>query len=113
MSRQQTRQDIADALTEVDGIHGYPARPDALTPGDGWPQWRGATPHAYAFENTWAVLIVLPQADDVTADSFADEHGDALVDALRPVMFVDSLAPAELASEAGPIYALLITGRSE
>lgn len=113
MSNAQTRQAIAEAISEVPGIHGYPARPSTLSEGDGWPQWRGGVPHAYAVENTWAVLIVLPQADDVTADSFADSHGAQLLDALRLVMFVDSIAPAEIASEAGPMYALLITGRSE
>ena len=113
MSRAQTRQAIADALSTVAGIHGYPARPDVMGEGDAWPQWRGSAPRAYAAEHTWAVLIVLPQADDVSADSFADEHEEALTDALRPVMSVDSIAPAEIASEAGPLYALLITGRSE
>jgi hypothetical protein len=113
MSNAQTRQDIATALSRVTGINGHPARPTVLNEGDAWPQWRGGTPHAYAIENTWAVLIVLPQADDVTADSFADAHGEALIEALRPVMFVDSLVPAEIPSEAGPMYALLLTGRSE
>lgn len=113
MSNAQTRQDIADALSAVAGITGHPSRPAALNEGDGWPQWRGGVPHAGAVENTWAVLVVLPSADEVTADGFADSHGQALLDALRPVLSVDSIAPAEITSEAGPILALLITGRSE
>lgn len=113
MSRAETRQEIADALSTVAAIQGYPARPDVMSEGDAWPQWRGSVPKAYAREHTWAVLIVLPSADDVSADSFADEYEDALADALRPVMTVDSFAPAEISTEAGPLYALLITGRSE
>lgn len=113
MSNADTRQAIADALSTVSDINGYPARPNALNEGDGWPQWRGGVPRAGAVENTWAVLVVLPSADDVTADSFADSHGEALLEALRPVLYVDSIAPAEITSEAGPILALLLTGRSE
>ncbi|HET8716664.1 MAG TPA: hypothetical protein VFM50_02850 [Nocardioidaceae bacterium] len=112
MSNADTRQAIATALSTVSGVTGYPARPDALSEGDGWPQWRGAATHAYAFENTWAVLVVLP-AGDVSADAFADSHGESLVDALRPIMFVDNIAPATLDTEAGQMYALLISGRSE
>jgi hypothetical protein len=113
MSNAQTRQDIATALSTVSGITGHPARPTVLSEGDAWPQWRGGVPHAYAVENTWAVLLVMPQADDVTADGYADEHLEALLDALRPVMSVDSVAPAEIPTEAGALYALMITGRSE
>lgn len=113
MSNADTRQAIADALSTVSGIHGHPARPDALNEGDGWPQWRGGVPRAHAVEGTWAVLIVLPSANDVTADAFADSHGEALLDALRPVLFVDSIAPAEVTTESGPLYALMISGRSE
>lgn len=112
MSNADTRQAIADALSTVSGVTGYPARPDALNEGDGWPQWRGATPQAYAFENTWAVLVILP-AGEVSADAFADSHGEALVEALRPVMFVDQIAPATLDTEAGQMYALMLSGRSE
>lgn len=113
MSNAQTRQAIADALSTVDGIKGYPAKPSALNEGDAWPQWRGGVPHAGAVENTWAVLVVLPQADDITADTYADAKGEALLEALRPVLFIDSLAPASLGPDTSPIYALLITGRSE
>lgn len=113
MSNAQTRQDIAAALSGVAGIHGHPARPTTLSEGDAWPQWRGGTPHAHAVENTWAVLIVLPQSDDVTADSFADSHGEQLLDALREVLYVDSIAPATLDTEAGQMYALMLSGRSE
>lgn len=113
MSNATIRQEIAAALSTVSGVHGHASRPSALNEGDAWPQWRGGVPHAGAVESTWAVLIVLPQTDDVSADSFADSHGAALLDALRPVLFVDSIAPAEIPTDAGQLYALLITGRAE
>lgn len=114
MSNAQTRLDIAAALSSVAGVTGHTVRPSTLNEGDAWPQWRGSA-HAggHSYESTWAVLIVLPQADDVTADSFADSHGAALLDALRPVLFVDSIAPATIDTEPGQLYALLITGRAE
>lgn len=115
MSNAQTRQDIADALSTVAGIHGHTARPSALNEGDGWPQWRGAEPRAHAYRNNWAVLIVLPQSDDVSADAFADSHLGALLEALRPVIYVDAIVPATIPVPGvdGDMYALLITGTSE
>jgi hypothetical protein len=117
MSNATIRQAIATALSTVTGpfgpVRGHVARPAALNERDAWPQWRGGVPHAGAVESTWAVLIVLPQADDVSADGFADQYGEALLDALRPVLFVDSIAPAMIEVESGQMYALLITGRAE
>lgn len=113
MSNADTRQEFATALSTVAGIHGHASKPSTLNEGDAWPQWRGSTPHAGAAENRWAVLIVLPQSDDINADAFIDSHGQALMDALRPVMFIDSIDPATIGPDNSPMYALLITGRCE
>lgn len=113
MSNANTRAEIAAALSAVAGITGHTARPSVLNEGDAWPQWRGGVPRAGAVENTWIVLVVMPQADDITADGFADSHGEALLEALRPVLFVDSIAPATIDNDAGQMYALMITGRAE
>lgn len=113
MSNAQTRIDIATALSAVAGINGHRVRPSALNEGDAWPQWRGAVPNAHAMVNTWSILIVMPQADDVTADGFADIHLAVLLDVLREVIFVDSVEPATIATDAGDMYALMISGRSE
>lgn len=112
MTNAQTRIDIAAALTGVAGVTGHVVRPATLNQGDAWPQWRGGVRRAHAVENTWAVLIVLP-GDDITADDFADSHLQALLDALRPHIAVDSIAPATIPGDSGDLYALLITGRSE
>lgn len=114
MSNAETRQEIADALSAVSGISGHTSKPSAPNEGDAWPQWRGSErAGGRAFTQNWVVLIVLPQTDDITADAYADSHGQALLDALRPVMSVDSLNPATISTDAGDMYALLITGRSE
>lgn len=113
MSNADTRAAIAAALSTVTGITGYPKRPTTPAPGDGWPQWRGGE-HAggAAFEHTWAVLIMLP-AGETSADDFADSHGEALVDALKLVMYVDRFDPATFKLSSNDAYALMITGRSE
>lgn len=115
MSNAQTRQQIADALTTVPPLRGHAARPAALNEGDAWPQWRGSEFIAgqSLMIGTWSVLIVLPQADDITADGWVDQWGHAVVRALAPVMIVDSLAPATIPGDAGEKYALLVTGRTE
>lgn len=114
MSNAQTRLDIAAALDTVDGVHGYAARPNVLGDGDAWPQWRGSEyAGGHAQSNTWAVMIVLPQADDVAADAFVDTHGDVLADALREHLTMDGFTPVKLDTETGDVYALMITGRSE
>src|SRR5690349_8798305 len=114
MSRAATRQAIATALSTVTGVTGYARRPSVLTEGVGWPQWAGsayAGGHMYTW--LWNILIVLPSADDSTADEFADEHEDQLLEALRPVLFIDETKPAKIDTEGGPVYALLLTGRSD
>lgn len=110
-----TRQDIAAALTGVAGLTGHSARPASVNALDAWPQWRGAVRavNGYASEHTWAIIIVLPQGDDITADGFVDDHGQAIAEALRHDLSVDGFEPATIDTGAGQMYALLVTGRSE
>lgn len=107
------RADIAAAVSAVDGLHGFAKRPNVLNTGDAWPQWSGAERSDGAlFANTWRIYIVLP-SDETTADEWADLYGDLLAEALAPVLFVDTIAPALLAAGTGDVYALMITGRAE
>lgn len=113
-TRAEFRLFVADALDSVAGIHGFANRPDVMLDGNAWPQWRGS---AYGggrhYVDTWNVLVVMPSQDDITADGYADTHAEAITKALRPLLFIDSIAPAEMTTEAGTFYALLFTGRSE
>lgn len=117
MSTAETRVAIAEALSTVDGITGYAqkALAKAPKPGDGWVVRRGGQrADGWAFMQTWAVVIVLQDGDEIQADRWIDAHIDALVDALEPVMFVESWAPAVTPMTGNPqALALLITGRSE
>lgn len=116
MTTADTRAALAAALSIVDGLSGYSETPSAPNVGDAWPQWRGAErAGGHAYTHTWNVLIVLPQQDEVTADSYIDEHYEELDAALGPVLFIDAIQPAEIAvpDNPQPLLALLITGRSE
>lgn len=114
MSRAATRQAIATALDALPYVQGSAQRPSVMSEGDSWPQWAGAAyARGHAYTNRWNVLLVLPQADDVSADDYADTHADEIIEALRPVMFVDEFQPAKIPGEAGDLYALLFSGRSE
>lgn len=113
MSNADTRTAIAAALTGVDGITGYARRPRAPKTGDAWPLWRGSQRDGgVAFVETWAVVIALA-GDEQAAEEFADARGEELEDALHPVLFVDTYAPAVVGTDAGDSNALMITGRTE
>jgi hypothetical protein len=113
MSRAQMRVDIAAALSEVAGITGHARRPGTIRAGDAWPLWRGAERGAGStYVDTFAVFIALPGNED-SADEFVDDKGGLVEDALRRWLFVDSMAPAILGSDAGDSYGLMIMGRTE
>jgi hypothetical protein len=104
----------ADGVTAGDfTVRAHESRPAAPAPGDAWVRWRGAQRDAgFLFVNTWAVLVVVA-ADETTADAMADQLGYALAGALEPVMFVDAITPVVMATSAGDMQGLQLTGRSE
>lgn len=113
MSLVGTRQEIADALSTVDGVKGYRKRPKPSKPGDGWPLLSSLErADGLSFTVTWRVLILLRQ-DEVAASEWIDAHHEDLVDALEQVGFVDRLEPVQLAADNSTQYALQITMRSE
>lgn len=121
MSISGRRQAIADAcnaltLTAPDRIKIYTHRAQVPSPqeGDGWVLFRGFTRGpASAYLATYAVVILLP-SNEQKADEWIENNTDALDDALRPVIFVESFQPAEYPLQSNSAaLALLITGRSE
>lgn len=107
------RDSIAAALSTVDGVTGYASRPTAIAPGAAWPLL-AAVEHGpgAAFSATWRVLLVLA-GDERTAAEQIDAILPDTVAALSPVLYVDRAEPVNLDTEAGPMLALQITGRSE
>lgn len=108
-----TRQSIADALSTVDGVTGYPAKPKAVKPGDAWPLLDQLT-HvvAGAFQTTWRVAVVLGK-DIATATDQMDTLVPAVAYALQPVAFVDLARPLLIPTEAGDMFGAEIIARSE
>lgn len=104
------REDLAAALSTVDGITGYAFRPKALTPGDAWPLLS-----AYELEEGWLmrkerVIVFLPQ-NEQKASEFMDGIVGLLCDALRPLGYVERFDPTE--GPAAGQYSMTITLRSE
>lgn len=113
MSNDVTRINLAAALSMVTGIVGYPRRPTAFKPGDAWPQWAGSAPGGNRwFEETWHVLIILPQ-QEASADVFADQHQANLITYLSPIIHIDTIAPANIPANGSDLLGLVITGRTE
>lgn len=116
MSIAATKQQIADAVTGVAGITCFPSKPTILQAGDAFVRWGGwERADGAAYVATYRVIVVLPQTSEDAADEFAYAHADALEDALRPLMFVDSILPTELPAEGQGrgLLTLTISGRTE
>lgn len=116
MSIAAAKTAIAAAVTAVDGLTCYPARPRVLKPGDCFVRWGGwERADGSAFMATYSVTIVLPQSSEDAADAFAYQVADLVADALQPLLFVTAFVPTSLAVEGQTrgLFALTITGRSE
>ena len=110
-----TRQSIAAAISTVDGITGYTERPTAPQAGDAWPLVRELTrpPEAPSvWQTTWAIAVCIG-ADVGTATDQFDELIPRVVDALVAEVYVDAARPLTIQTEAGPLYGVEITARSE
>lgn len=114
MSIAETKAEIVAALAGVDGVTAYADKPNVLAPGDAFVRFRGwARAAGQAFDSTYAVIVVLPQLSEADADAWVYEHADLLTDALRPVLYVESIEPSLLPAESKSLFTLTITGRTE
>jgi hypothetical protein len=103
------RQEIADALSTIDGIKGYMRRPTAWKAGDAWTRLTAIERSAgMAYGVTWTVSVILG-TDETLAETRTDELIDDLFDSLEPVAFVQSVTPALYQTQAGDFFALEIT----
>ena len=108
-----TRAEIAVALTSVNGVKGYLYRPTTAKPGDAWPLLVSYDrADGFAFYVSWRVQIMLP-ADARAASDWIDQHVEALVTALQPVMYVDRLEPVGINADGSGQPFLEVSGRSE
>jgi len=113
MSLTGARTALAAALSEVDGVQGYPYRPRTPRTGDAWPTLAVLErDRGLSFMTTWRVLVLL-SGDEQQASEWMDANTSDLVDALDPVAFVDSIEPVALVVSGNDTPALQITLRRE
>lgn len=108
-----TRAALKDALSAVPGITGYVHRPNILKPGDAFALLTSADRGpGDAFSATWNVVVILG-GDEYASQEKLDLLLPDLVQAIDPVAFVDQATPAIYKTEAGELFAVDITARSE
>ena len=113
MSFATTRTAIAEALSTVTGVTGYPRRPNTLSAGDAYPLLDEITrgPGLF-FAATWRVIVILG-GDEFDAEARVDDLLPELAQALNPVAFVDSATPLAVKTNAGDLFAVQLIARSE
>lgn len=108
----EARTAIAAAASTVTGVKCTPYYRQSLKPGDACVRLlvRTKAVNGFGFVDTWQVWLALPQ-DVATAEKWLDEHGAALLEALKPEFIggIQTVTPAELvlgtgASTNGVIY---------
>lgn len=113
MTFDTSREDIAAALSTVDGVKGYPTRPDVLFPGDAYPLFGSAERGpGLAFLATWRIILVLGN-DEALAMTRTEELVTDVAAALDPVAFVETFVPFAISTQGGDLFALEITARSD
>lgn len=107
------RQTIADALSAVAGITGYAKRPEVLVEGVAWALVQSlARGPGQAFQTTWRVIVLL-SGDESAAYDQLDDFVVAVPEALRAVLYVDSITPYAIPTDAGDLFGFQLIARSE
>jgi hypothetical protein len=108
-----SRSDFVLPLSSVAGVTGYEFRPTGLAAGDAWPLIASMdASEGYDYLTSWRVLVVLPSDERAAATQF-ETWTPLLIDALRPVAFVESVAPVTIQTSAGEIPGIQLTARSD
>lgn len=94
MTLNGVRQALADALSTVDGVHGFLRPSTAPRPGDAWPRFGGMDRDEISgqFIVTWRVLVLLATDEGAALDSL-EQLVPGLYAALQPLAHVQSFTP--------------------
>ncbi|GAA2817454.1 hypothetical protein [Kribbella solani] len=113
MSFVESRAAIAEALSTVEGVTGYPKRPTTWTPGDAIVLVEQID-HTLgvAWQVTWRIVLLL-SGDEGVAIEQLDELLPLITDALQPLVYVDTATPEAVQTEGGDMTAVVILARSE
>jgi hypothetical protein len=111
MTIAEGREEIVAALNSAAGISAFSTRPRALTVGSAWPRWRGfnrSDGSTGLMLSSWDCYVVVGR-DELAADTFVDERGADLMDALQPAGWVTAIEPYQIVTDQGPMFAVQIT----
>lgn len=110
-----TREEIAAALSGIDGVTGYARPPSVIRPGDSWPLLVRAEPYGPGggvWSAIWGIRVILGGSE---AEAF--DRIDALLPAagaaLAAVVAVTSAEPAVIETSGGALFGVVITAISE
>lgn len=108
MALTDDRELIATALSTVDDVTGYVRPPNALNPGDAWPQFGGLgepsnAPGAGPCVVTWYVLVLLAPDTEAALEAF-ETLASPLWEALQALGHVSAIEPRTYPSASGPAY---------
>jgi len=113
MTRQETRQDLADAASSVDGIRCSPNFVQTTTAGEAMVRFDHTDyPNKFGGLVTWQVAVVLPQ-DFADAEKFVDNTMPALAEALGTQMVVTRVSQAQLVLDNGTLPIAIVEGTRE
>jgi hypothetical protein len=113
MSLTGQRQEIADALSTVEGVTGFKYRPTGLNTGMAWPLLDVLTSQRRDYEATWHVLVVLPP-DEQKASEWFDDKYEAIADALTNEFgSIEQIYPEGLRTSEGDIQVMRLIVRRE
>ena len=102
-----TRQDIADALSRIEGVTGLATPPPTPAAGLGWPEWRQTVPSTLTGDEvTWAVHTLLPGGRQDATVLEADPLILALTDSLEDLGVIQTIEPTTYLVQSGGSAAL-------
>ena len=96
-------EQLAQALSVVPGLAPSPWRPNVVTAMSAWPEWSGAMPLTDCTQDeTFDVLVVLPQGSPATTAKTRRNLIPAVADALRDVgAYITGSGPVVITLDQG------------
>lgn len=113
MSLSADRLELAQILSTINGVSGFPYRPKIMSSGNAWPM-QGPMQRGPAndFDVEWRVIIILPTDEKKASDWFAD-HLEDITDALDQFAYVERIEPYPFQMEGSDVNAMLLTMNKE
>ncbi len=116
MSATEVRQDLANELSELDGITAHPYYVQSIDPGTVWIRLdRVAHPNRFGGIAHWNVVLVLPQ-DQADAEKYLDEVMPVVREVVRDHLVVTEVRPQRLdlrGAGGGYLPCVFINGHRE